>query len=297
MASSALQAGTNDLQLGSYGTAIVRPNAITRWALDGSSILKIYRNIAPHERRRRELVALQIAVEWGLSVPPVMATGEHDDHAWTVFGTVSGRPCSIRTVREVQDFVRHAIAATRQVHREIDGAHTGPGWRWQGEPPGSNRGFLLDQFSSRCRKLPWWHDLEAALEPYDELPTVYLHGDLKPEHLLIDGSRLHIVDWEASGRGPAVSDQADATFHVIRDLIYTSVTPRRVPIGIISQLGATGAALAWRLALWLDRRRSGDIHLVPARDLHQLAAEDDPVAAYEQLARLVTRLRTAGVPR
>jgi hypothetical protein len=285
------------MHVGSYGTAIVKPNSITRWARDGSSLLKIYRNIAPHERRRRELDALHIAAGWGLSVPPVVATSEQDDHAWTVFGTVPGSPCSIRTDREVRDFVQHTIEVTRQVHREIDAAHTGPGWQWHGEPRGSNRDYLLDQLSSRCRKLPWWRDLESALAPCDGLPTVYLHGDLKPEHLLVDGCRLYVVDWEASGRGPAVSDQADAIFHVIRDLIYTSVTPCRVAFDVVGQLGAVGPALAWRLVLWLDRRRSGDIHLMAARDLRQLAREDDPVAACERLAWLVLRLRAAGVPR
>ncbi|MFG2850901.1 phosphotransferase [Streptomyces mirabilis] len=297
MASSSVQLSTNDLQLGSYGAAAVRPNSITRWALDGSSLLKIYRNIAPRERRLRELTALQIAADWGLSVPPVLASGEDDDSAWTVLGTLPGKPCSIDTPRAVQDFVRHAVTATLLVHRKVDGAHAGQGWERQSEPTTSNRNFLLDQFSARCQKLPWWRDLKAVLAPYNEHPTVYLHCDLKPEYLLVDGDRLHIVDWEASGRGPAVSDQADATFHLVRDLIYTPATPLPAPIGIISQLGASGPALAWRLALWLDRRRPGDIHLLPERELLQLASEDDPVAACEELTRLVSNLREAGVPR
>ncbi|GGU77423.1 hypothetical protein GCM10010211_49180 [Streptomyces albospinus] len=298
MATSALQASTTDPQLAGYGPAAVKPNSITRWALDGSSLLKVYRTITPHERRRREVHALKIAAGWGLSVPSVVATGEHGAHPWAVFGAVPGKPYSIRTARGVQGFVRRVGTATQQLHHGVVGMRPGSGWRWNpGDTLGSNRGFLLDQLTSRCRQLSWWHDLEDALEPCDELPTVYLHGDLKPEHLLFDGERLHIVDWEASGRGPAMSDQADAVFHVIRDLIYTAVTPRRLPVGLVSQLGAPGAALAWRLALWLDRRRSGDIHLIPARDLYQLAAEDDPLAACEQLARQVSRLRTAGVPR
>ncbi|MGW1258428.1 aminoglycoside phosphotransferase family protein [Streptomyces sp. NPDC002513] len=298
MAGSALETGTSVPRFAGYGPAAVKPNSITRWALDGSSLLKVYRTIAPYERRRRELHAVKIAAGWGLSVPSVVAAGEHGAHPWAVFGAVPGKPCSIRTTRAVQGFVRHVITETRQLHHGVADMRPGSGWRWHpGDTLTSNRGFLLDQLSSRCRQLSWWHDLEAALEPCDELPTVYLHGDLKPEHLLSDGDRLHIVDWEASGRGPAVSDQADAVFHAIRDLIYTAPTPRRLPIGIISQLGAPGVALAWRLALWLDRRRSGDIHLIPARDLYQLAAEDDPAAACEQLAGHVSRLRTAGVPR
>ncbi|MGW2057601.1 aminoglycoside phosphotransferase family protein [Streptomyces sp. NPDC001840] len=298
MASSASQTGTAGPQLAGYGPAAVKPNSITRWSLDGSSLLKVYRTITPHERRRREVHALRIAAGWGFSVPSVVSTGEYGAHPWAVFGAVPGKPCSIRTARGVQGFVRHVITATHQFHRGVAGLCPGSGWRWRpGDMLGSNRGFLLDQLSSRCRQLSWWHDLEDALVSCDELPTVYLHGDLKPEHLLFDGDRLHIVDWEASGRGPAMCDQADATFHVVRDLIYTAARPHRLPIGIVSQLGSTGPALAWRLVLWLDRRRAGDIHLIPARDLYQLAAEDDPAAACEQLVRLVSRLRTAGVPR
>lgn len=281
-----------------YRTAVVKPNSTTRWALDGSSLLKIYRGITPHDRRRREVEALKIGAELGLSVPPVLATGEHESRAWTVFGAVPGRSCSIRTARGVQDYVRHVITVTDQLHRKTNGVPPGSGWRWpQGDAVGSNRSFLLDQFSNRCRQLTWWPDLEAALKPCNELPTVYLHGDLKPEHLLFDGNQLHIVDWEASGRGPAVSDHADAVFHLIRDLIYASVEPRRLPIGVISQLHASGAILAWRVALWLDRRRSGDLHLVSAHDLYQLAAEEDLAAACGQLARTVSHLRASGVPR
>ncbi|MFJ5105442.1 aminoglycoside phosphotransferase family protein [Streptomyces sp. NPDC088554] len=292
------QGGTTPLPLTGYGTAAVKPNSITRWALDGSSLLKIYRGITPHERRSREVDALKAATEWGLSVPPVLATGDQESRAWTVFGAVPGRSCSTRTARGVQDYVQHVTTATDQLHRKSNSVAPGPGWRrLQGDALRSNQSFLLDQFSSRCRQLPWWPDLEAALKPCNELPTVHLHGDLKPEHLLFDGDQLHIVDWEASGRGPAVSDHADVVFHLIRDLIYASVEPPRLPTGTVSQLRATGAILAWRIALWLDRRRFGDIHLVSAHDLYQLAAKDDLAAACGQLARIVAHLRAAGVPR
>ncbi|MFJ2813722.1 MULTISPECIES: aminoglycoside phosphotransferase family protein [unclassified Streptomyces] len=292
------QGGAAPPPLSGYGTAVEKPNSITRWAIDGRSLLKIYRSIAPGERRRREVDALKLAAEWGLPVPPVLATGEHESSVWSVFGAVPGGPCSTHTTRGVQDYVQHVINVTGQLHRETNSVPPGSGWRWlEDDALGSNRSFLLDQLSARCRQLPWWPELEAALKPCNELPVVYLHGDLKPEHLLLDGHQLHIVDWEASGRGPAVSDHADAAFHLIRDMIYTSVEPRRLPIGAISQLHVSGAILAWRLALWLDRRRSGDIHLVSAHDLYQLAAEDDLAAACGQLARAVSHLRAAGVPR
>ncbi|MFY1676671.1 aminoglycoside phosphotransferase family protein [Streptomyces sp. WMMC905] len=298
MTSGAEQAIAEDHQLAGYGPASVKPNSITRWALDGKSILKLYRTITPHERQRREVDALQLAAERGIAVPPVVSTGEHRGHPWTMIGSVPGNRCSIRTVRGVQEFVRRVHEATQQIHIGIAGVAPGSGWRWQpDEPAMSNRDFLLDQLSSRCEQLDWWSDMEDTLESYGSARTVYLYGDFKPEHLLVDGEQLYIVDWEASGRGPAASDQADATFHVVRDLIYGAAQPRRLPIGIISRLGAPGPALAWRIALWLDRRRPGDVRLVRARDLYQLAALGDPAAACEQLARMIAVLRTEGVPR
>ncbi|MGW0992005.1 aminoglycoside phosphotransferase family protein [Streptomyces sp. NPDC002523] len=285
-------------QLGGYGSATVKPNSITRWAIDGRSVLKIYRCVLPHERRRREVEALALAANWGFSVPRVLATGERKTHAWTVLSTVTGEPCSFDTDQGIQDYLRHVVSTTERLHSQVVGLPPGAGWTWQeGDAIRGNSRFLLDQMSLACRRLPWWKSLETSLEPCDALPTVYLHGDLKPDHLLFDGSRRHVLDWEASGRGPASSDHADATFHLIRDLIYSSVPVHRIPAGLISQLCVPSAVLAWRLAMWLDRRRAGDIRLLPSHDLYRLVAEDDPAAACRELARTISHLRAAGVPR
>ncbi|MFF4150123.1 aminoglycoside phosphotransferase family protein [Streptomyces sp. NPDC001651] len=290
--------GVLQRQLGGYGPATVKPNSITRWAIDGGSVLKIYRCVSPHERRRREVEALTLAADWGFSVPRVLATGEQTTHAWTVLSTVPGKPCSFDTAKGIQHYLCHVVSTTERLHSQVVGLPPGAGWTQQkGDANRGNSRFLLDQMSLACRRLPWWGSLEASLEPCDALPTVYLHGDLKPDHLLFDGSRLHVLDWEASGRGPASSDHADAIFHLIRDLIYSSVPVHRIPVGLVSQLPVPGAVLAWRLALWLDRRRAGDILLLPSHDLYQLVAEDDPAAACAELARTIAHLRAAGVPR
>ncbi|MFJ4829308.1 hypothetical protein ACIP79_05185 [Streptomyces sp. NPDC088747] len=86
-------------------------------------------------------------------------------------------------------------------------------------------------------------------------------------------------------------------FHLIRDLLYTGVKPGSVAIDLITQLPFSGPVLAWRLLLWLDRRRPQDIDLVAARDIHRLATEEHAATGYSVLARAVSDLRAADVPR
>lgn len=131
----------------------------------------------------------------------------------------------------------------------------------------------------------------------DAHPTVHLHGDLKPEHLLVDGEHLHVVDWEASACGPAVLDYTDVVFHLVRDLLYEDVAPARIPVDLADRLPFCGPVLAWRLLLWLDRRRTQDIDLVTTHDIVRLTAEEQAVSAYQSLAAIVAHLRAAGVPR
>jgi hypothetical protein len=100
---------------------------------------------------------------------------------------------------------------------------------------------------------------------------------------LVDDDRVHVVDWEASARGPAVVDYTDVVFHLVRDLLYEGVPPKDVPVGLMTRLPFSGPVLAWRLLLWLDRRRPEDIDLVTAREVGRLTA--------------VSLLRAVGVPR
>jgi hypothetical protein len=157
--------------------------------------------------------------------------------------------------------------------------------------------FLLDQLSPRCQLRPWWAALSEALQLLDSQPVVHLHGNLKPEHLLVDNGKLHVVDWEASARGPAVVDYTDVAFHLVRDLLYEGVPPGRVPVGLMARLPFSGPALAWRLLLWLDRRRPQDIDLITVREIRDLTAEEQASAACASLTRAVSLLRSTGVPR
>jgi Ser/Thr protein kinase RdoA (MazF antagonist) len=50
--------------------------------------------------------------------------------------------------------------------------------------------------------------LEAAAERW--LPEALIHGDIMGENLLVDGGRVHIIDWESAGRGDPAWDLGSA---------------------------------------------------------------------------------------
>ncbi len=283
---------------GPFGPAAIKPYARTQRSLDGQSFLKTYMGIDPRGRRRREADAVVVAAQSDLSVPGVLATGDNEDHSWTLFHTLPGNPCAISTTAEIEHYLTRVLALTRRLHRPVAGLRPGSGWRaGEHDEPVTHQRFLLKQLTVRCQQSPWWTALQNALEPADSLPTVYLHGDLKPDHLLVDGVRLHIVDWEASCRGPAVCDFADVVFHLVRDLIYAAVPPSDLPLGPICVLPINSAVLAWRLIQWLDRRRPTDIRLLTAGDVRKFADADNPAEVCGHLARTIAAMRRAGVPR
>ncbi|RBM22520.1 aminoglycoside phosphotransferase family protein [Streptomyces sp. PT12] len=299
-----LTAGRTDQggeRFGPFGPATVKPFSITRTAVDQSALLKIYRGVEPLARRDREADALRMACQSGASTPSVLATGEHVDHAWSVLSFVPGTPCSIATASGVDDFVRRALSITADVHRHGRrlSLTPGAGWRQNGDGGSTitHRESLSGQLSPRCRRQPWWQDFHAMLAALDPEPTVYLHGDIKPEHLLIDGARVHVVDWEASARGPAVCDYADIMFHLVRDLVYLGAPRQRLPLDVIGQVPAFGPVVAWRLVLWLDRRRPEDLHSLAAHDIHRLSRTSTPVEAARELGGLIAEFRGNGVPR
>ncbi|THA83292.1 aminoglycoside phosphotransferase family protein [Streptomyces sp. A0592] len=282
---------------GPFGPATAKPHSTTRRAVDGSALLKVYVGIDPEGRRRREAETVGRAVLRGLSAPVVLATGEGVAGSWTVFSMLPGTPCSIGAHEVVEEYIGHVLDVSGRLHQPAVDLTPGSGWERRQAGSVSQRQFLLDQLTSRCRRRPWWAVLEGFLHPLDSQPVVYLHGDLKPEHLLVDGERLHVVDWEASACGPAVVDYADVVFHLVRDLLYDGVPPERVPVELLTAMPFSGPVLAWRLLLWLDRRRPHDIDQLSSHDVSRLAGEDQPTAAYRALARSVALLRVAGVPR
>lgn len=279
-------------------TKSVKPFSIMQWSTDHESIRKIYRGVDPQQRQQREIEALEMAPRWGLLVPEVLASGMQGALAWTIMRAVPGMPCGTRTDRNIEQYLNRAHALMQHLEQVSFALAPGPGWRRaESEAPEGSGDYLLDQLSERCRRRAWWAELGASVPRLEVDPTVYLHGDLKPEHLLVDGDDVYVVDWEACGRGPAVSDCADVVFHLIRDILYGEAECRRLPTGLLATFGAAGPILAWRLIRWLDRRRPQDIDLVPPSDVTDLVAEDDPVSACEKLARTVSALQMAGVPR
>ncbi|MGS2588816.1 phosphotransferase family protein [Streptomyces hebeiensis] len=283
--------------LGPFGPAALKPYSRMRFATDGSALLKIYVGIDPEGRRQREVETVESAALWGISVPAVLATGNDGAGSWTAFRTVDGAPCSVSTRSAIEEYIGHVVAVSGRLHRPAAGATPGSGWEARQASVASSHQFLLDQLSSHCRSLPWWAALSEALQPIDSHPVVRLHGDLKPEHLLIDGERLHVLDWEASACGPAVLDYTDVAFHLVRDLLYGGMPPGRIPVDLLTRLPFSGPVLAWRLLLWLDRRRTRDIDLITTQDVYRLAAEEQAASAYRSLAQSVALLRAAGVPR
>lgn len=285
-------------RFGPFGPATVKPLSITRRAVDGAVLLKSYHRVEPTARRDREVEALKLASQWGLATPVALATGEYADHAWSVVSIVPGTPCSVASAIGVSDFVRHALSIAGEVHSRSSGLTPGAGWRR--ETTGSavtHRDFLSGQLSPRCRCQLWWQDFHAMLAALDPEPTVYLHGDIKPEHLLIDGARIHVVDWEASARGPAPCDYADIMFHLVRDLVYAGTPQQHLPLDVLSQVPAFGPVVAWRLALWLDRRRPEDIHALAPHDVYRLSRTSTPADAARELGGLIAEFRRHGVTR
>ncbi|MFE9404386.1 aminoglycoside phosphotransferase family protein [Streptomyces sp. NPDC006530] len=284
-------------ELGPFGPAVLKPFSRTRFAMDGSALLKVYVGIDPEGRRQREAATVERAALLGISVPAVLATGSGEGGAWTVFRALDGTPCSVGMRKATEEYIGHVVAVSARLHRPFAGATSGSGWRTRRASPASPSRFLLDQFSPRCRWLPWWALLGQALQMIDSHPIVHLHGDLKPAHFLIDSEHVHVVDWEASACGPAVLDYTDVVFHLVRDLLYAGVPPGRLPVDLVTRLPFSGPVLTWRLLLWLDRRRTQDIDLVTTHDVHRLAAEEQAASAYRALAQTVAFLRAAGVPR
>ncbi|WP_405060315.1 aminoglycoside phosphotransferase family protein [Kribbella sp. NBC_01505] len=277
---------------------VVKPFSILRWLGGPGWVWKVYRGIEPHERQRRESEAVLIAAGWGIAVPTVLATGLHEDGPWSVFSVVPGTRRPLRSEHDVRQHLQDVRGLTETLGANSIGLAPGDGWaESSSEGPTGHRQFLLEQLSERCRAYEWWGDLCGSLLVVDSERTVYLHGDLKAEHFLIAEDAIHVVDWEACGRGPVACDQADVVFHVLRDLVHDGVAVPPTVVALLGELGTPGAVLAWRLVRWLDRRRPEDLLLVSPRELTELAVESDAAIACHKLLQVMTALRAKGVPR
>jgi hypothetical protein len=270
----------------------------TMWTAPArKALLKVYRQLEPRARRDREVDALALAGQWGLSVPAVRGIGDLGTSSWMLLDLVPGQPCRIGTADEVERYIWHAAALTSVLRTRSADLRPGNGWVQSRRDYMSHKEFLVDQLSPRCRAQTWWSALCNALSPLDEEQTVYLHGDIKPEHLLVGEDDVHVVDWEAAARGPAVCDTVHAVFHLLRDLVYSSVPPRAVPVEIVSSIPVPGGVAAWRIVHWLDRRRPQDLNALTADALSALLTSVTAADVVNELVRLIAELRDHGVPR
>ena len=256
-------------RFGPLQLARVKPFSVHLRDRRNHSLIKIYRGIDPGARQARELDALHTAPQFGCHVPRVLHHGQYRNINWTAIAVVSGMPLSLDCPGDVPFFLNAADSLLAPLHACGTAERAGPGWH--GPQSSTTSAFLASQLSTRVRALPTWPRLDNHFRDLDTLPIVLLHGDVKPEHVLTGSGHAMLVDWEACARGPAVLDQSDATFRVLRDLAYFN----RLTSGATSLLPRTRhhtIALAWRLTLWLDRRHS--------------VLSEDTVALAERIARL-----------
>jgi aminoglycoside phosphotransferase (APT) family kinase protein len=281
-----------------FGTLVPmhdKPLSLMWGACDGAAVLKIYRSLEPVERRDREAQALSLARGWGIPAPAVRDAGAEERYSWLLLDAVGTASPLRATPDAIDGFVRRTVALTAALQRRPSPGSAGPGWLLHNRESQSNSQALLNQLSARCAERDWWSRLSESLAPLDHEPAVYLHGDIKPEHFLDDGRTVHVVDWEAAARGPAVCDPVDAAFHLVRDLVYADA--RMLHLKTISGLPVTGPAAAWRVVRWLDRRGPDDLALITTAHMNSLIDAGDTHDVLHRLARLITAAHMAGVPR
>lgn len=281
-------------RIGSFTLRTDKPLSSIWWAVDQSSLLKVYRGFDPALRRAREANALIRAGHEGLAVPKVLSTGDRDASSWTLLEAVPGEPLSNA---DLPTYIGHVEAVTAALQAFSFDLRPGDGWSGSAGRAVSNSDSLLQQLPAESRSRPWWTDLLKALAPLDRDPAVYLHGDIKPEHLLEADRTAYVVDWEASARGPAHCDHTHAAFHIVRDLIYAGALPHELPVEQIGRLQVPGALAAWRIVRWLAWRRPGDLDGLTRPMVAQLASLTEAAEVISQLALHVAHLRDIGIPR
>ncbi len=62
---------------------------------------------------------------------------------------------------------------------------------------------------------------QAVLAETDPAPPVLVHGDIYPEHCLVDPTGLRLVDWEMGGLGDPAREAAHVLIHVLRGVPAT----------------------------------------------------------------------------
>jgi hypothetical protein len=195
----------------------------------------------------------------------------------------------LTTAQDVPRFLTLADTVLRPLHSQP--VANGPGYGWTGAGYPSTSAFLASQLSSHLREIPAWPRLLARLHILNSLPIARLHGDVKPDHFLLESDRTWLVDWEAAMRGPAVLDQADASFRIVRETAY-SAGFSYASQAVLHHSTHHCAALAWRIVLWLDRRHEQITTKIA--DLMDALADDTLTVASASAAEVVLITRENG---
>jgi hypothetical protein len=108
------------------------------------------------------------------------------------------------------------------LHRHPSPLGAGPGWTQ--DPTGQTlraSDYLAVQLSARAHAMPWWPPLVERLRTLDDLPVVYLHGDVKPDLLpaALTGRLHHFADalrTALAKPGPSELAAVEASLRAVR---------------------------------------------------------------------------------
>jgi aminoglycoside phosphotransferase (APT) family kinase protein len=148
-----------------------------------------------------------------IAVPRPVAKGRPGDDypsEWSVYAWIPGEHPDVQRLEDPDGLARQ-LAAVIKALRGFD----------PGGAPASKRAFSLEHYDEATRAalalLEAELDSAAVLEAWEralasppwQAPPVWVHGDLMPANLLLDGRRLvAVLDWEVAGLAdPAVDLQ------------------------------------------------------------------------------------------
>ncbi|MBO0610696.1 phosphotransferase [Myceligenerans salitolerans] len=251
----------------------------------GSEFRKTYLRVRTTARLHAERAGITAARRVGLETPAIAQAGSSRTDSWIVLAAIPGESLSASSAEDLTEFVR----VVRDVSLALDRIPcAGAGWA-----PSSTR--LLTPCAPSFQGRPWFPTLAEYLDKIDRLPVAALHGDLKPEHLIVGPARYAVIDWEGFDVGPVAVDHAHAAFHAVRDALLSELDP--AVLAPLEDLNLVGPVLAWRLALWLDRRRPGDLGLLDITTVECLCRARTPTESLDAFIDTLGTLLAAGVPR
>jgi hypothetical protein len=174
---------------------------------------------------RREWRALMLLARYAPGLAPRPMRAELDaDPPLIAMSRVPGMPLGTRPISEAQESA--VAAALSRLHHAIPPSALGRVERAPGSPhllPGRIRemAYACDagMLDSRPRQayraaLAWLDSGSAERAASVTGQPVFAQGDPNLANHLWDGNRVHLVDFEASGRGDQATELADFTEHV-----------------------------------------------------------------------------------